>query len=102
MHSRFPGLARRLGNSASLYALLAVEYGVHLAHAEETIETVPAPPVRLSCWTPPSATRCSCFPATAATRPGARLSSPSRFYRGDRYKFVTELQPPTTAATGAR
>ncbi len=42
--ARFPGLARRLGDSVSLYELLATEFGVHLAEAEETIETVPAPP----------------------------------------------------------
>ena len=41
--ARFPGLARRLGGSVSLYELLATEYGVNLAEAEETIETVPGP-----------------------------------------------------------
>jgi len=42
---RFPGLRRHLTRSHSLYAALAEKYGVRLAEAEETIETVPAPTV---------------------------------------------------------
>ena len=41
---RYPGLRRLLANSTSLYAVLAQEYGIELLEAEETIETVPAPP----------------------------------------------------------
>src|SRR5450755_1719862 len=41
---RYPGLRRLLARSTSLYAVLAQEYGIELLDAEETIETVPAPP----------------------------------------------------------
>ena len=41
---RFPGLRRNLDRYASLYEALAAAYGVQLAEAEETIETVLADP----------------------------------------------------------
>ena len=41
---RFPGLRRNLDRYASLYEALASAYGVQLAEAVETIETVLADP----------------------------------------------------------
>jgi GntR family transcriptional regulator len=102
--ARFPGLAKLLGGSVSLYAVLATEYDVHLAQAEETIETVPAPPKEAELL------------ETTVGYPMLLLSRHSRdtlgrpveyalsFYRGDRYKFVAQLQPPLspTARGGPR
>ncbi len=100
--SRFPGLAKRLGNSASLYALLAVEYGVHLAHAEETIETVPAAPREAELLDTTVGYPMLLLSRHSRDTSGRPVEFALSFYRGDRCKFVTELQPPTTAAAGAR
>jgi GntR family transcriptional regulator, nutrient-sensing system regulator len=100
--SRFPGLVKKMGDSVSLYAVLAGEYGVRLAEAEETIETVPAPPDEAELL------------ATTVGYPMLLLSRHSRdasgrpvefalsFYRGDRYKFVAQLQPPRPPVAAAR
>ncbi len=92
--ARFPGLARRLGDSVSLYALLATEYGVHLAEAEETIETVPAAPREAEMLETTVG-----YPMLLLTRhsrdtEGRPVEFASSFYRGDRYKFVAQLRPP--------
>lgn len=92
--SRFPGLRRRLARSVSLYALLADEYGAHLAEAEETIETVPARPREAELLHTPVG-----YPLLRLSRHSWGLSGdPVEFalslYRGDRYKFVAELHRP--------
>jgi GntR family transcriptional regulator len=92
--SRFPGLARRLGDSVSLYELLATEFGVHLAEAEETIETVPAPPKEAALLNTTVG-----YPMLLLTRhsrdsEGRPVEYVQSFYRGDRYKFVAHLQRP--------
>jgi GntR family transcriptional regulator len=92
--ARFPGLARRLGDSVSLYELLATEFGVHLAEAEETIETVPAPPKEAALLNTTVG-----YPMLLLTRhsrdsEGRPVEYVQSFYRGDRYKFVAQLQRP--------
>jgi GntR family transcriptional regulator len=92
--ARFPGLARRLGDSVSLYELLATEFGVHLAEAEETIETVPAPPKEAALLNTTVG-----YPMLLLTRhsrdsEGRPVEFVQSFYRGDRYKFVAQLQRP--------
>jgi GntR family transcriptional regulator len=92
--ARFPGLAKRLGDSVSMYSLLADAYGVRLAQAEETIETVPAPPREaelLEVTVGYPMLLLSRHSRDAAGRPVEFVVS---FYRGDRYKFVAQLQPP--------
>ena len=92
--SRFPGLSKLLGDSVSLYALMAERYGVVLARAEETIETVPAAPreaelleVAVGC----PMLLLSRHSRDASGRPVEWVLS---FYRGDRYKLVAQLMPP--------
>jgi GntR family transcriptional regulator len=92
--ARFPGLARRLGDSVSLYELLATEFGVHLAEAEETIETVPAPPKEAALLNTTVG-----YPMLLLTRhsrdsEGRPVEFVQSFYRGDRYKFVAQLRRP--------
>jgi len=92
--SRFPGLAKKLGDSVSLYALLAEEYDVRPAQAEETIETVPAAPREAEMLD----TKVG-YPMLLLTRhsrdfSGRPVEFATSFYRGDRYKFVAQLQPP--------
>ncbi|MFF4716986.1 GntR family transcriptional regulator [Streptomyces eurythermus] len=91
---RFPGLRRSLATYPSLYTALAEVYGVHLAEADETIET--------SLSTPREAQ----LLATDVGLPMLLLSRHSRdaqgtpvewvrsVYRGSRYKFVAALRRP--------
>jgi GntR family transcriptional regulator len=92
--ARFPGLARRLGDSVSLYELLATEYGVTLVEAEETIETVPARPKEaelLNTTVGYPMLLLSRHSRDGSGRPAEYVRS---FYRGDRYKFVAHLRRP--------
>lgn len=92
--SRFPGLAKRLGDSVSLYALLATEYGVHLAEAEETIETVPAPPKEAELLETTVGLPMLLLSRHSRDASGRPVEFVLSFYRGDRYKFVAQLRPP--------
>jgi len=97
--ARFPGLAKRLGNSESLYALLASEYDVHLAEAEETIETVPAPPKEAQLLDTTVGYPMLLLSRHSRDTSGRPVEFALSFYRGDRYKFVAQLRPPQ-APTG--
>ncbi|MEV6110331.1 GntR family transcriptional regulator [Streptomyces sp. NPDC051940] len=91
---RFPALRRSLVKYSSLYTALAEVYDVHLAEAEETIETSLATPREAGLL------------GTDVGLPMLMLSRHSRddsgepvewvrsVYRGDRYKFVARLQRP--------
>jgi GntR family transcriptional regulator len=100
--SRFPGLAKRLGDSVSLYALLASEYGVHLAQAEETIETVPAPPKEAELLETTVGYPMLLLSRHSRDASGRPVEFALSFYRGDRYKFVAQLQPPLTSTAPAK
>jgi GntR family transcriptional regulator len=99
--SRFPGLAKRLGGSGSLYALLASEYGVHLAAAEETIETVPAPPKEAELLDTTVGYPMLLLSRHSRDTSGRPVEFALSFYRGDRYKFVAQLRPPEVTVAGA-
>jgi len=91
---RFPGLRRRLDQYSSLYETLATVYGVHLAEAEETIETVLASPVDgqllgVDVGVPLLALERHSFDAD-----GIPVEFVRSLYRGDRYKFVTRIRRP--------
>jgi GntR family transcriptional regulator len=91
---RFPGLRKHLGNYTSLYALLSDVYDVHLAEAEETIETALATPVEASLLGTDVGLpllQLSRHSFTDANEPVEWVRS---LYRGDRYKFVTRLRRP--------
>ncbi len=90
---RFPGLRRNLQN-ASLYETLTSAYGVELAEAEETIETVlaGAEDARLlgvDVGLPLLLVSRHSFDASGSPVEWARS-----WYRGDRYKIVTRLRRP--------
>lgn len=95
--SRFPGLAKRLEGSVSLYALLATEYDVHLAQAEETIETVPAPPKEAELLETTVGYPMLLLSRHSRDTSGRPVEFALSFYRGDRYKFVAQLSPPNVA-----
>lgn len=91
---RFPGLRRHLDRTPSLYKVLESEYDVALAEAEETIETVLAPPreaLLLGTDTGSPVLLLSRHSRDTAGRPVEWVRS---WYRGDRYKFVAHLTRP--------
>ena len=71
----------------------APAYGIQLAEAEETIETVLADPhdARL-LGVDAGHARCCCCPGTRSTSTGQPVEWAQSWYRGDRYKFVTRLR----------
>ena len=91
---RFPGLRKNLKKNSSLYETLATAYGVELAEAEETIETVLAGPedarlLGVDVGLPLLlVSRHSFDPA------GSPVEWAQSWYRGDRYKIVTRLRRP--------
>lgn len=92
--ARFPGLARRLGGSVSLYELLTTEYNVTLVEAEETIETVPAPPKEAELLNTTVGYPMLLLSRHSRDTSGRPVEYVRSFYRGDRYKFVAHLQRP--------
>jgi len=89
---RFPGLRKQLERHASLYETLRTDYGIHLAEAEETIETVLADPhdAQLLCVDPGIPLLLLSRHAIDST--GQPVEWAQSWYRGDRYKFVTRLK----------
>ncbi len=93
---RFDGITASLSDNASLYQLLATNYGVELASAEETIEAVVAEGREAGLL--------KCQPGMPLLMLSRRTldtsGQPTEFvrslYRGDRYRFQTGLQRPRT------
>ncbi|MCL6549866.1 MAG: GntR family transcriptional regulator [Acidothermus cellulolyticus] len=95
---RFPGLRRQLTKYASLYTALAERYGVHLLEAEETIETVPAPPREAHLLGTDVGLPLLLLSRHSLDEEGRPVEFVRSFYRGDRYKFVARLRRPTQPA----
>ena len=89
---RFPGLRRALTARTSLYELLAARYGVELAEAEETIETVLAGPAEAGPLQVDPGLPLLLLSRHAFDTTGAPVEWAQARYRGDRYKFVTRLR----------
>jgi GntR family transcriptional regulator len=89
---RFPGLRKQLERQVGLYETLRAEYGIQLAEAEETIETVLADPhdARLLGVDPGLPLLLLSRHAFDVT--GEPVEWAQSWYRGDRYKFVTRLR----------
>lgn len=91
---RFPGLRKHLQRYKSLYSALGEVFDVHLAEAEETIETALATPreaglLGTDVGLPLLLLRRHSFDAD-----GTPVEWVKSVYRGDRYKFVARLQRP--------
>jgi GntR family transcriptional regulator len=89
--ARFPGLARAVRKTGSLYQVLADQWGVKVVGAVETIETAPASPreaglLETDVGAPMMMLSRHSF--DAANTPVEWVRS---WYRGDRYKFVATL-----------
>ena len=88
---RFPGLRRELPRHRSLYETLATAYDVHLAEAEETIETVLATPRDAQLLGVDVGLPLLLLSRHAFDENGEPVEWAQSLYRGDRYKFTTRL-----------
>ena len=91
---RFPGLRRQLDRHSSLYETLTASYGVRLAEAEETIETVLAGPEDARLLGVDVGLPLLLLSRHAFDADGEPVEYAQSWYRGDRYKFVTRLRRP--------
>jgi GntR family transcriptional regulator len=89
---RFPALRRSLVKYTSLYTALAEVYDVHLAEAEETIETVLADPHNADLLAVDTGLPLLLLSRHAVDVTGETVEWAQSWYRGDRYKFVTRLR----------
>jgi GntR family transcriptional regulator len=89
---RFPGLRRQLERHASLYETLRTVYGIQLAEAEETIETVLADPHDAQLLGVDTGIPLLLLSRHAIDSTGQPVEFAQSWYRGDRYKFVTRLR----------
>jgi len=92
--ARFDGISASLADSGSLYQLLHSAYGVDLASAEETIEAVVAGPREvdlLGTW--PGAPLLLLSRRSLDTN-GQPTEYVKSLYRGDRFRFRTQLERP--------
>ncbi|PWI44042.1 GntR family transcriptional regulator [Streptomyces sp. ICBB 8177] len=91
---RFPALRRNLAKHTSLYTALAEVYGVHLAEAEETIETSLATPREAGLLGTDTGLPMLLLSRHSIDTTGEPVEWVRSVYRGDRYKFVARLQRP--------
>jgi GntR family transcriptional regulator len=89
---RFPGLRKQLERHASLYETLRTDYGIHLAEAEETIETVLADPHQAQLLSVDPGIPLLLLSRHAIDSTGQPVEWAQSWYRGDRYKFITRLK----------
>jgi GntR family transcriptional regulator len=91
---RFPKLVGRLAGQSSLYAVLAEEYGVTLADAEETIETATADPREADLLATEVGMPLLLLSRHSFDEEGLPVEWVRSVYRGDRYKLVARLRRP--------
>ncbi len=91
---RFPRLRGHLERSGSLYAVLSEHYGVHLAAAEQTIETVLAGPHEAGVLGTEVGAPVLLLCRHSLDEEGRPVEYVRSYYRGDRYKFVAWLSRP--------
>ncbi len=92
----FPSLRRHLNQAASLYEVLADQYGVRLAEAEETIETVLATPREAALLGTDTGLPMLLISRLSFDTEGRPVEWVQSWFRGDRYKFVTRITRPGT------
>ena len=98
---RFPGLRRKADRAASLYEVLATAYGVELAQAEETIETVLASPADAGLLGVDAGLPLLLLSRRAFDAEGTPVEWSQSWYRGDRYKFLTRTRRPEHPILGS-
>lgn len=93
--SRFHGLTSKLRAGGSLYTVLREDFGVELDHAEETIETALASPEEADLLGSEVGLPMLLLSRHSFDTSGSPVEWVRSIYRGDRYKFVARLNPPT-------
>jgi GntR family transcriptional regulator len=89
--TRFPGLARLLRRSDSLYRVLLDEFGVVPVTAEETIETASATPREAGLLDTETGAPILMLSRHSFAADGTPVEWVQSWYRGDRYRFGTRL-----------
>ena len=95
---RFPGLRKHLTKYTSLYTALSEEYGVHLAEAEETIETALATPREAALLGTDTGLPMLLLSRHSKDDNGEPVEWVRSVYRGDRYKFLARLTRPAASS----
>lgn len=90
-HATFADIGAELTADASLYALLESRYGVVPARADETIETVLAPPAAARLLGTDAATPMLLLTRRTRDASGRPIEYVRSLYRGDRFRFSTQL-----------
>lgn len=95
---RFPGLAKSLRQTGSLYRVLKEEWGVTAVDAVETIETAPASPREAGLLATDTGAPMLILSRHSRDADGAPVEWVRSWYRGDRYTFVARLSTPGPSA----
>jgi GntR family transcriptional regulator len=90
-HNRFPGVAEELSEGLSLYAILEERFGVVPADAEETIETVLAPPSASRLLGSDASTPMLLLTRSSRDADGRPVEYVRSLYRGDRFRLTAKL-----------
>ncbi|MBR7835684.1 GntR family transcriptional regulator [Actinospica durhamensis] len=94
---RYPGLEAELAESDSMYQILRERIGDRVAHAMETIETVPASPHEAALLGTEIGTPMLFVTRHGHTADGEPVEWVRTWYRGDRYSFVARISRPPAA-----
>jgi GntR family transcriptional regulator len=95
-HARFPDVGDRLTTDVSLYALLEEGYGVIPVGADETIETVLAPPAASRLLGTDATTPMLLLTRSSRDESGRPVEYVRSLYRGDRFRFAARITRPST------
>lgn len=90
-HGRFPGIVEELSNGTSLYAILEERFGVVPIDAEETIETVLAPPSASRLLGSDASTPMLLLTRSSRDADGRPVEYVRSLYRGDRFRLTAQL-----------
>ena len=93
-HQRFPDIGQLLTTDVSLYNLLEDRYGVVPAAADETIETVLAPPAASRLLGTDATTPMLLLTRSSSDDDGRPVEYVRSLYRGDRYRFIARIRRP--------
>lgn len=93
--ARFPGVRRRIRSTSSMYAMLAEHYEVVLAGATQTVETALADPTEAALLETDVGAPLLMLTRTSWTADDRRVEFTRSLYRGDRYRLVADVVPPS-------
>lgn len=99
---RFSGLATAMTEGTSLYQVLRETYGVVLARAQESIETVLASPAEAGLLETGTGLPLLLLARTSWDEDGRPVEHVRSLYRGDRYRFVANLTRPSAPVSAHR